>query len=239
MTKNDINDSVLVFVPSYNDAKSLDEIVGSISDLGERYRCLLVDDGSDPPLDLTAYGSKNLVCRLPDNIGIGFSTSVALQHASRFGYAMVVRVDADGQHPIKRIPDLLQPIENGTADIVAGVRANRNRYGNLPFLRSLIRKYFSLIVFFLTKGNCPSDVNTGFMALSSAAVVKLRDQEFSRFPEPELFVLASSKRLVVTQIEVEQEEREHGASTLTVFAAARMIVRFTIYAVDQLLRRLG
>ena len=227
---------VLVFVPAFNDRECLNEIVDEVTSLAPNYACLVVDDGSNPPIELDNK-PRSLVCRLPANFGLGVATQIALDHAARHSYDFLVRIDGDGQHPTDRIPDLIERLQTKSCDIVAGTRRNRAT-DRTPknVLRWLVRSYFRILAKALTKGQCPRDVNTGFIAMSRKAIHALRNEEFNRFPEPELFVLANRLNLEVGEVEIFQDERRFGISTLTIPAALRMASRFTLFALAELLR---
>ena len=228
---------VLVFIPTFNDFECLPEIVRGILRLSPDFRCLILDDGSNPPLAARDFKGSALVYRLPDNMGIGVCTQIAFDHALRHGYKAVVRIDADGQHPVERARDLIAVMESEGADVVAGSRINRldNKMFD-EFLRRLVRRYFALVTRMLTRGNCPRDVNTGFFAINRRGVQALDNYRLDRFPEPELYILSARLGMTVREIDVVQRERRHGASTLNVLAATRMVIRFTLFAIDELFR---
>ena len=46
----------------------------------------------------------------------------SLDHALKYGYGALPRFDSDGQHPVVMVPELLSPINDGTADVGGGVR---------------------------------------------------------------------------------------------------------------------
>jgi len=56
------------------------------------------------------------------NRGKGAALRDGIQEAIAQGAAFLVTIDADGQHPPEEIPRLLQPIEQGQADLVLGAR---------------------------------------------------------------------------------------------------------------------
>ena len=44
------------------------------------------------------------------------------KYALEHGYDTVIRLDGDGQHDPQQIPNLLEPLERGDADVVIGSR---------------------------------------------------------------------------------------------------------------------
>lgn len=214
----------------------LPRIVSEIAALGNGYRALVIDDGSDPPLQIAP--GAHLMVRLPANMGLGVCTHIAFAHALRHGYAAAVRVDADGQHRVQDVPRLVAALAG--ADLVMGERTNQAVGGGLDgFGRRLLKRYYSLLARALTRGAISSDVNSGLFAVSPEAMRKLRSASFERFPEPEMFISAYRLGLRVTSVPVEQQRRTEGRSSLDVFASVLMFFRFNVFALGQLLRRKG
>lgn len=110
---------VLVFIPTYNDSESSVAIAREVMAQSPTFRVLVIDDGSDTPLDVSTLPRGCLSVRLPSNFGLGVCTNVAFDHALRHAYKIVVRIDGDGQHPATRIADLVAPIAEGSADPIS------------------------------------------------------------------------------------------------------------------------
>jgi dolichol-phosphate mannosyltransferase len=98
-------DKVLILIPTYNDFARLGELIGEIERSIGDARILVIDDGSAVPIDLNSSSKGVLYVRLPDNYGLGVCMQVAFDHALYNGYDSLVRVDADGQHPVSSVPD--------------------------------------------------------------------------------------------------------------------------------------
>lgn len=233
-------DKYLVFVPTLNDVEHLVAITEEIRELEGAFTVLILDDGSSVPVASMADLSDCLHFRLPVNSGLGVCTHIAFDHALREGYRAVVRVDADGQHPIAMIPDLLAKLTDGTTDVVVASRSNRNRGMGLRFAFSrIVRSYFSAMAQLLTNGHAPADVNSGFFAASLPAVKVLNNCRLERFPEPQMYILASRRGLQVSEVHVEQMAREFGSSTITLGHALRIFYRFNIFVLSELLQKRG
>ena len=91
---------VLVFVPTYNDAEHLVQIAEDVAANLAHATVLVIDDGSRPRIDPSALPAGTLHVRLAENFGLGVCTHIAFDHALGHDYAAVVRIDADGQHPV-------------------------------------------------------------------------------------------------------------------------------------------
>jgi glycosyltransferase involved in cell wall biosynthesis len=228
---------VLVFVPSYNDNVRASEIAQTILAASSNYRPLVIDDGSLVPIAPEAAGPDGLQFRMPDNFGLGVITHIAFDHALSAGYSAVVRIDGDGQHSVADIPRLLEPIQNGTADFVVGSRTNhRAGSGGVNWLRAVVKAYFSILARMVTGGRAPGDINTGFFAANRTALALLNQFTLERYPEPQLIVTACREGLRVREVEIEQRERGQGRTTLGAGQALRMVYRFNVFVINEVMR---
>ena len=227
---------VLVFIPTLNDVEYLAQIIDEIGKLDGAFTVLVLDDGSSVPVKKILNDSNCLHFRLPTNFGLGACTHIAFDHALHGSYRAIVRIDSDGQHPVAMIPALLTKLAGGEADVVVASRFNRNQGSGWRFATSrIVRGYISAVARLLTKGAVPGDVNSGFFAASLPAVEILNNCRFERFPEPQMYILACRYGLRVAEVPVEQMARTHGTSTITFGHALRIIYRFNIFVLSELL----
>jgi glycosyltransferase involved in cell wall biosynthesis len=230
------NDRVIVFVPTLNDSEYLSTIIDEVGKLDGAYTVLILDDGSTVPAKLVLNRSDCLHFRLPANFGLGVCTHIAFDHALRGGYRAIVRLDSDGQHPVAMIPALLAKLAGDDADIVVASRSNRNQGSGWRFaIGRIVRGYISSMAQLLTKGGVPRDVNSGFFAANPAAMQVLNGYRLERFPEPQMYILASRHGLRLAEVPVEQMVRKHGASTITFGHALRIVYRFNIFILSEIL----
>jgi len=88
-------------------------------------RLLVADHGSRNPISGRVLRVKDLLVRLPTNMGLGVGTHVAIDHALRNAYRILVRLDADGHHLVDWIADFLSSLRGNAADLVSGDRVNQ------------------------------------------------------------------------------------------------------------------
>ena len=228
---------LLVFVPTFNDTELVASIVSEICAISSNLTVLVVDDGSTNPVDRTSLPDQCLLFRTPDNFGLGTATHIALDHMLKHGYDALVRVDADGQHPIDRLTDILRTLETAEVDLVVGGRANRNE-GTAPrdLSARLVRGYLSVVARILTKNRAPADLNSGLFAVNARAAAVLNQTPLERFPEPEMYILACRRGLRVKEVSVEQGKRKHGESSVTIGHALRLLYRFNMFALSELIQ---
>jgi dolichol-phosphate mannosyltransferase len=120
-----------VVIPLHNEAASLPGLYGSLrvvlAELAITQELLFIDDGStDNGLavlaDLTKHDQSVRVLRLSRNFGKELALTAGIHRAR--GQA-ILTLDADGQHPVDRIPDFVAQWRKG-AKVVIGRRANRD-----------------------------------------------------------------------------------------------------------------
>lgn len=83
---------VAVLIPVFQDQADFDRTMESLSRATVQADIIVVDDGSQPPLD--AGGRRIILLRLPGNLGIVAALNAGLNLALQEGYDYVVRMDA-------------------------------------------------------------------------------------------------------------------------------------------------
>jgi glycosyltransferase involved in cell wall biosynthesis len=111
----------LVIIPAFNEEASLPGVLEALRAGASRYDVLVVDDGSADNTAAVARQSGAMVARLPFNLGVGGALRTGFRFAIRNGYERAVQFDADGQHDVAAIADLLLELDRG-ADVVVGSR---------------------------------------------------------------------------------------------------------------------
>jgi len=84
----------------------------------ENWELLIIDDGSTIPVKIKSINPRVFQYILPFNVGLGLVTNIALDFAFSHNFDSLIRIDSDGQHPIKFIPSVLEPILMKEADLV-------------------------------------------------------------------------------------------------------------------------
>jgi glycosyltransferase involved in cell wall biosynthesis len=83
---------------------------------------LVVVDGATDDTAAIARARGVHVCAVPQNRGQGAALRLGYHLAAEFGAEYIVTTDADGQYDTGELPELLQPLLDGTADFVTGSR---------------------------------------------------------------------------------------------------------------------
>jgi glycosyltransferase involved in cell wall biosynthesis len=186
-----------VLVPVYNEERTLEEVVRRVCAVQLSKEIILVDDGSKDR-------SREILARLkdqserandplnqikvflhPENQGKGAAIKTAISHVT--GDVVIVQ-DADLEYDPKDYPSLLEPIQDGSADIVYGTRfAGGGAHRVLFFWHSLGNRTLTLLSNMLTNLNL-SDMEVGYKVFR-AEILKGIELKSNRFGfEPEITV---------------------------------------------------
>lgn len=112
--------NVLVIVPAFNEEESVGEVLADLHSLG--YQVLLISDGSSDDTANIAREGKCFVLELPINLGVGGALRAGFKFAVRRKYQAIVQIDADGQHPVDEIKNLIDASNITGAHMVIGSR---------------------------------------------------------------------------------------------------------------------
>jgi glycosyltransferase involved in cell wall biosynthesis len=112
--------NVLVIVPAFNEEESVGEVLADLQSLG--YQVLVISDGSSDNTANIARDQKCFVLELPINLGVGGALRAGFKFAVRRNYQAVVQIDADGQHPVDEIKNLIDASNITGAHMVIGSR---------------------------------------------------------------------------------------------------------------------
>jgi glycosyltransferase involved in cell wall biosynthesis len=194
---------VIVQIPCFNEESTLPRTLADIPRRIEgvdQVEILVVDDGSTDGTSEAArrHGADHLV-RHARNQGLGRAFRTGLDACVRLGADIIVNTDADNQYAGSAIPDLIQPILEGRAEIVVGDRRTAEIAHFSPGKKRL-QKLGSSVVRGLA-GVAVPDAVSGFRALSRAAALKLNIVSSFSYTI-EMLIQAGKERMAVVSVPV-------------------------------------
>lgn len=157
---------VVVVMPAYNAAKTLER---TYNDLPKEVvdKVILVDDVSqDETVEIARRLGLDVIVHI-QNKGYGGNQKTCYLKALEDGAEIVVMLHPDYQYDSTLVPDLIQPIQEGEADMVLGSRflTGGTLAGGMP-LYKFISNRFLTIVENIVLGQHLSECHTGFRAYS-------------------------------------------------------------------------
>jgi glycosyltransferase involved in cell wall biosynthesis len=207
-----------VLVPVYNEERTLEEVVRRVCAVQLSKEIILVDDGSKDR-------SREILVRLkdqserandplnqikvffqPENQGKGAAIKTAISHVT--GDVVIVQ-DADLEYDPKDYLSLIEPIQDGSADVVYGTRfAGGGAHRVLFFWHSLGNRTLTLLSNMLTNLNL-SDMEVGYKVFR-AEVLKGIELKSNRFGfEPEITIKLAKKRCRFYEVPISYHGRTY------------------------------
>jgi glycosyltransferase involved in cell wall biosynthesis len=179
-----------IIIPAYNETKTIREIVSRVNAvnlLGLDREIVIVDDGSTDGtreiLEELRQSANVRVFLQPKNCGKGAAVWRGMQEAN--GDIMVIQ-DADLEYDPAELPQLIDPILRGVADVVFGSRFLGSPRGHrvLYFWHSVGNKMLTLLSNMFSDLNL-TDMETCYKAMARDVVrrLDLRSQRFGIEPE--------------------------------------------------------
>lgn len=160
---------LVIVIPAFNEGsvvyKVLRSLPSKIKGISKR-EVVVVDDGSVDNTSAEALRSGATILKHPINRGAGAATKTGILWAKKKNPDVILTFDADGQHRPDEIRKVLDPVLNGSADLVIGSRFLRKQ--NVPVDRYFLNWAANMLTLILF-GTFSTDTQSGFRALSKKA----------------------------------------------------------------------
>jgi len=115
---------LIVAILAYNEEQSIENAIRSVRENAPKdveSLILVVDDGStDGTLKIARHAGADIISSHCVNSGLGLAYKTAIAHAVSNGADIICTIDADRQFYSEQRDVLLEPIRNGSADLVVG-----------------------------------------------------------------------------------------------------------------------
>lgn len=170
---------VIVVLPAYNAAKTLEKVFREIPEESAD-EVILVDDFSSDETSVRATELGIKVVRHKQNRGYGANQKTCYSQALQSGADIIIMLHPDYQYTPKLIPVMASMISSGLYDIVLGSRilGGKAVKGGMPIYKYISNRILTLIQnMFL--GAKLSEYHTGYRAFSRKALSELNFTENS------------------------------------------------------------
>lgn len=213
---------VVIGMPAYNEEKYIAKVILRAKKYGDEI--IVVDDGSN---DMTAEIAKALgaiVIRHEKNLGYGAALATIFKEARRRNADILIIMDADGQHDPDEIPQLLEPLLRGEADIVIGSRFRG--HSEQPLWRRIGVKIITWLTKKSLKINEPiTDAQSGYRAYNRKAIELINPIDNDMGASIDILAQAIKYGLRIKEVPVTIKHHEEGSTYNPILHALRVIVR--------------
>ena len=203
--------AVAAVMPAYNEGDNIASVLAEMPDRvgGMPVVPIVIADGCTDATEATARNLGATVIRRDLRRGSGAAVRLGYRAALGAGAAIVVTLDADGQHDPREMERLVQPLIDDTADMVQGsrvlgsfeVESHARKWGVHLFARLLTTLGRTKI----------TDPSTGYRAITSSGLRKL-DLKQDQFYVSEVILDAARKGLEVIEVPITMRRRASGVT---------------------------
>jgi len=205
-------DNVFVLMPAYNAGATIEDVFARIPPAAKERirRYVAVNDGSK---DDTAAALSRLQKAFPTlvvlthetNRGYGEAEKTLLRYALKEGAEVGILLHSDGQYSPEKIPELVAPFDDNTADIVQGSRmlGGGALRGHMPLYKFVANKVLTGIENWAF-GMKLAEYHSGYMLYSRKAMEMIPFEKLSTSFDfdLEMIVLARVKGLRMAEIAI-------------------------------------
>src|SRR2546421_4810416 len=205
-------DNIFVLMPAYNAAATVEKVFARIPAEARARICgyVVVNDGSKDDTAaalarLQAAWAELVVLTHPVNRGYGEGIKTLLRYAIRKGADVGIVLHSDGQYSPEKIPELLRPFDEDTADIVQGSRmlGGGALRGGMPLYKFLANKTLTAIEN-RAFGMKLAEYHSGYMLYARKAMTTIDFEQLSASFDfdLEMLVLAKVNGLRIVEIAI-------------------------------------
>jgi glycosyltransferase involved in cell wall biosynthesis len=190
-------------IPVYNEAATIAELLERVSALPLDTELIVIDDGSTDGtgaiLDRVTSARADIRVVRQVNRGKGAAVRAGIPHIT--GEITVIQ-DADLEYDPAEVPALIEPIQNGHADVVYGSRLSGGKPQRAYLFWHLVGNRVLSLVTGLLYNTTLSDMETGYKAFRTDVLrsLDLREDGFSI--EPEITAKLCKLRLRIYEIPI-------------------------------------
>lgn len=211
---------VLIIVPAYNEAKSLERVMDHLLQVCPQHDYVIINDGSTDDTEALCIRKGYHHISLPVNLGLTGAVRTGMQYAVQKGYDMALQFDADGQH----LPEYIQPMVDcmvrQQCDVVIG---SRFVGGKMPLEMRTVGAKLITFAIWLTTGKYLSDPTSGMRLYNHRVIQRFLTDE-NNAPEPDTMSYLVRLGADIREVKVQMEDRSEGKSYLTPVNASKYML---------------
>ena len=216
-------DSLLIVVPAYNEESAVGGVVRSIHEAVPGVPVLVIDDCSADGTISVARAAGAEVLALPHHLGLGGCVQAGYKLACELGYQYVIRLDGDGQHDPRYIPDIFRTLRHSGCHMVIGSRFVGNSGNHTGLVRTLGIRFFRIVLRPIL-GQPVRDPTSGFVGVNRSALEVFSRSFPLEYPEIEALVVLQRRAFRFTEVPCRMRPRAAGRSSITALKSIYYII---------------
>lgn len=219
---------ISVVIPALNEEKTIGQIVKrvpvkSIAAMGYECEVIVVDNRSEDTTREEAIKAGAKVVS-EKNRGYGNAYLTGFKEA---GGDIIVMLDADGTYPPESIPEFIERLSKGDADLVMGSRLKGTIHkGAMPWLHRYVGNPLLTSILNLLFKTGISDAHCGMRAFKRDMLEKINLRTSGMEFASEMVIEASLNNLAIDEIPIEYYPRTGGEAKLNTFRDGWRHLRF-------------
>ena len=196
---------VCFLIPAYNEAATIGEVLERIAGLGLESKVIVIDDGSTDDTAAIAAAAGATVIRKANG---GKGSAIRAGIAAAEGDIAVIQ-DADMEYDPVEVPELIEPIVRGAADVVFGSRLRGGKPQRAYLFWHLVGNRFLSLLTCVLFNTTLSDMETGYKAFRMDVIKSLDLRENAFGIEPEITGKVCKRKLRIYELPISYYGRTH------------------------------
>ena len=190
---------IIIGIPAFNEERNIASIITKLRSISDTI--VVCNDGSSDLTSEIAERMGAVVINHEKNLGYGGAIRSIFLKAKELDGDILVTFDADGQHRIEDIENVITPIVEEKADLVIGSRFLDESEKEVPQYRKVGIKVITKITNASIKEQI-TDSQSGFRAYSKKVVDELNPSELGMGISTEILIKASAKNFKITEVPI-------------------------------------
>ena len=189
---------LIIGIPAYNEEKNIASIILKLKKIADKI--IVCNDGSDDLTGEICDGLDVITINHEVNLGYGAAIRSIFLKAKELDGDILVTFDADGQHMISDIKNVILPIENKQSDIVIGSRF-LSKTNSVP----QYRKFGINIITKVTNSTLSeklTDSQSGFRAYGKEVLKKIIPTDTGMGVSTEILIKSSNMEFKISEVPI-------------------------------------
>ena len=189
----------IIGIPAFNEEEKIAPIISKI--IKEGYSVIVCNDGSSDSTGEIAEKMGAVVVNHTKNLGYGAAIRSIFEKSKEIGCDILVTFDADGQHRIEDIINVIKPLRERKYDMIIGSRFLEKNDQEVPKYRKIGIKAITKISNMSTDLNI-TDSQSGFRGYNKKILEKITPSEYGMGVSTEILMKCSKLGFKISEVPI-------------------------------------